>query len=81
MAAFGGGQEAKALEFKAEGEKCLKKWSLFGSSTKYEDAAECFDKAARCFKVRGTVWDAGSRTMVPEWLILFCDAWFPLSRI
>lgn len=51
MAAFGGGQEAKALEYKAEGEKCLKKWSLFSSSSKYEDAAECFDKAARCFKV------------------------------
>lgn len=66
MAAFGGGQEAKALEFKAEGEKCLKKWSLFSSSTKYEDAAECFDKAARCYKVRHeTAWDADTSAVPP----------------
>lgn len=58
MAAFGGDQEGKALEYLADGEKCLKKWSLFSSSTKHEDAAECFDKAARCFKVSGAMCTA-----------------------
>lgn len=54
MASFERGaaeQEAKALQFIADGDKCLRKWSLFASSTKHEDAAECFDKAARCYKV------------------------------
>ncbi|CAM9594285.1 unnamed protein product, partial [Ectocarpus sp. 13 AM-2016] len=52
MAAFGGGQEEKAQQYIADAEKILKKkWSLFSSTTKNEDAAECYDKAARCYKV------------------------------
>lgn len=53
MAAFGGNQEQKAQDYMEEGEKILKKskWSLFGSATKHEDAAEWFEKAARCLKV------------------------------
>lgn len=66
MAAFGGDQEGKALQYLADGEKCLKKWSLFSSSTKHEDAAECFDKAARCFKVSGTYTQ---RTGLFKWCI------------
>lgn len=56
MAAFGGGQEEKAQQYIADAEKILKKkWSLFSSTTKNEDAAECYDKAARCYKVSGRV--------------------------
>lgn len=51
MSAFGGNQEGKAQQYIADGEKVLKKWTLFSSTTKNEDAAECFDKAARCYKV------------------------------
>ena len=43
--------EAKAARFMEDGEKCLTKWSLFGSSTKFEDAAELFEKAGRLYKV------------------------------
>lgn len=52
MSGFGGDQEGKAQQYVADGEKVLKKWTLFSSTTKNEDAAECFDKAARCYKVR-----------------------------
>ncbi|CAM9875343.1 unnamed protein product [Pylaiella littoralis] len=51
MAGFGENQEQRAEQYIAEGEKVLKKWTLFSSTTKNEDAAECFDKAARCYKV------------------------------
>ena len=51
MSGFGGDQEGKAQQYIADGEKVLKKWTLFSSTTKNEDAAECFDKAARCYKV------------------------------
>lgn len=51
MAGFGGNQEEKARQYIAEGEKVLKKWTLFTSTTKNEDAAEWFDKAAKCYKV------------------------------
>lgn len=51
MSGFGGDQEGKALQYIADGEKVLKKWTLFSSTTKNEDAAEFFDKAARCYKV------------------------------
>lgn len=51
MSGFGGDQEGKAVQYIADGEKVLKKWTLFSTTTKNEDAAECFDKAARCYKV------------------------------
>lgn len=51
MASRGADQEEKARQYIADGEKVLKKWTLFSSTTKNEDAAECFDKAARCYKV------------------------------
>ena len=51
MSGFGGDQEGKAQQHIAEGEKVLKKWTLFSSTAKNEDAAECFNNAARCYKV------------------------------
>ncbi|CAM9636680.1 unnamed protein product [Ectocarpus sp. 6 AP-2014] len=61
MAAFGGGQEEKAQQHIADAEKILKKkWSLFSSTTKNEDAAECYDKAARCYKVARNMEEAGN---------------------
>lgn len=44
------GNTAKARQFMEDGEKCLTKWSIFGNTTKHEDAAENFEKAGRLFK-------------------------------
>lgn len=40
---------AKAEDFEKKAEKKLSGWGLFGS--KYEDAADLFDKAANSFKL------------------------------
>ena len=42
-------QLSKAEEFEKKAEKKLAGWGLFGS--KYEDAADLFDKAANSFKL------------------------------
>lgn len=42
-------QLSKGEEFEKKAEKKLSGWGLFGS--KYEDAADLFDKAANCFKL------------------------------
>eukprot|EP00903_Cladosiphon_okamuranus_P005768 g5718.t1 len=60
MSGFGGDQEGKAQQYIADGEKVLKKWTLFSSTTKNEDAAECFDKAARCYKVARNMEEAAN---------------------
>uniref|UniRef100_A0A2P2M6Z9 Alpha-soluble nsf attachment protein n=2 Tax=Rhizophora mucronata TaxID=61149 RepID=A0A2P2M6Z9_RHIMU len=53
-----GDQLARAEEFEKKAEKKLNGWGLFGS--KYEDAADLFDKAANSFKLAKS-WDkAGS---------------------
>lgn len=44
-----GDQIARAEDFEKKAEKKLSGWGLFGS--KYEDAAELFDKAANSFKL------------------------------
>ena len=44
-----GEQLARGEEFEKKAEKKLSGWGLFGS--KYEDAADLFDKAANCFKL------------------------------
>lgn len=44
-----GDQIARAEEFEKKAEKKLNGWVLFGS--KYEDAADLFDKAANSFKL------------------------------
>ena len=42
-------QLAKAQDFENKAEKKLNGWGLF--SSKYEDAADLFDKAANCYKL------------------------------
>ncbi|KAH7664705.1 NSF attachment protein [Dioscorea alata] len=42
-------QEARGEEFEKKAEKKLTGWGFFGS--KFEDAADLFDKAANCFKL------------------------------
>ena len=44
-----GDQIARAEDFEKKAEKKLSGWGLFGS--KYEDAADLFDKAANSFKL------------------------------
>lgn len=44
-----GDQITRAEEFEKKAEKKLSGWGLFGS--KYEDAADLFDKAANSFKL------------------------------
>ncbi|XP_072963725.1 alpha-soluble NSF attachment protein-like [Typha angustifolia] len=52
------GQDARGDEFEKKAEKKLAGWGIFGS--KYEDAADLFDKAGNCFKLAKN-WDrAGS---------------------
>lgn len=43
--------EAKGDEFAKKADKKLKSFSLFGSSSKYEDGAELLDKAANQYKL------------------------------
>ncbi|PPD70214.1 hypothetical protein GOBAR_DD32903 [Gossypium barbadense] len=53
-----GDQSTRGEEFEKNAEKKLNSWSFFGS--KYEDAADLFDKAANFFKLAKS-WDrAGS---------------------
>ena len=52
-------QSGRASVFLSQAEKTLKKFSLFGSGTKYEDAAELYTKAGNCFKVSGDFGSAG----------------------
>ncbi|KAH0435404.1 hypothetical protein IEQ34_026616 [Dendrobium chrysotoxum] len=42
-------QTARGEEFEKKAEKKLAGWGLFGS--KYEDAADLYEKAANCFKL------------------------------
>ena len=42
-------QVAKGEEFEKKAEKKLKGWGIFGS--KYDDAAELYDKASNCYKL------------------------------
>ncbi|KAB1224906.1 Alpha-soluble NSF attachment protein [Morella rubra] len=56
-----GDQIARAEEFDKKAEKKLSGWGLFGS--KYEDAADLFDKAANSFKLAKS-WDKAGSTYV-----------------
>ncbi|KAF3670500.1 Alpha-soluble NSF attachment protein [Capsicum chinense] len=56
-----GDQTARGEEFLKKAEKKLSGWGLFGS--KYDDAAELFDKAANCFKLSKT-WDRAGAVYV-----------------
>lgn len=44
-----GDQLARAQDFEQKAEKKLSGWGLFGS--KYDDAADLFDKAANAYKL------------------------------
>ena len=46
-----GDYAGKARELVAKAEKRLKAFSLFGASSKYEDAAEMLERAANQFKL------------------------------
>ncbi|KAJ7959574.1 Alpha-soluble NSF attachment protein [Quillaja saponaria] len=54
-------QLARAEEFEKKAEKKLSGWGLFGS--KYEDAADLFDKAANSFKLAKS-WDKAGSTYI-----------------
>lgn len=54
-------QLARGEEFEAKAEKKLNSWGLFGS--KYEDAADLFDKAANSFKL-AKAWDKAGATYI-----------------
>ncbi|XP_022750516.1 alpha-soluble NSF attachment protein 2-like [Durio zibethinus] len=56
-----GDQLARGEELENKAEKKLSSWGLFGS--KYEDAADLFDKAANCFKLAKS-WDKAGSTYV-----------------
>nr|XP_023896842.1 alpha-soluble NSF attachment protein 2 [Quercus suber]POE55478.1 alpha-soluble nsf attachment protein [Quercus suber] len=56
-----GDQIARAEDFEKKAEKKLSGWGLFGS--KYEDAADLFDKAANSFKL-GKSWNKAGSTYV-----------------
>ncbi|PSS33267.1 Alpha-soluble NSF attachment protein, partial [Actinidia chinensis var. chinensis] len=51
-------QIARGKDFEKKAEKKLSGWGLFGS--KYEDAADLFDKAANSFKLAKSWDEAGS---------------------
>ncbi|CAI8597400.1 unnamed protein product [Vicia faba] len=54
-------QLARAEDFEKKAEKKLSGWGLFGS--KFEDAADLFDKAANSFKLAKS-WDKAGSTYV-----------------
>ncbi|KAI5670416.1 hypothetical protein M9H77_10780 [Catharanthus roseus] len=56
-----GDQIARAEEFEKKAEKKLSGWGLFGS--KYEDAADLFDKAANAYKLAKS-WDQAGAVYV-----------------
>lgn len=56
-------QSAKGEEFEQKADKKLTGWGIFGS--KYDDAADLYDKAANCFKL------AKNCNLRPSFYILF----------
>ncbi|KAH7855880.1 hypothetical protein Vadar_029996 [Vaccinium darrowii] len=56
-------QIARGEDFERKAEKKLTSWGLFASTSKYEDAADLFDKAANCFKLAKS-WDQAGSTYV-----------------
>jgi len=54
-------ESMKAQKHMEAGEKALKKWSLFSSSSKYENAIESFTKAANSYKI-AKEWELAANT-------------------
>lgn len=46
-----GDNRAKGVDFEKKAEKKLAGWGLFGSTHKFEDAAELFEKAGNAYKL------------------------------
>jgi len=49
-------QEVKAEELLEKADKKLKGFSLFGGSSKWEDASDMYTKAANLFKMEKKCW-------------------------
>lgn len=56
-----GDQLARAEDFENKAEKKLSGWGMFGS--KFEDAADLFDKSANCYKLAKS-WDKAGSTYI-----------------
>ena len=56
-------QKGRGESLIADGDKCMKRFSLFGPGTKYEEAAEFYSKAGNCFKVSNLWQEAGDAYM------------------
>ncbi|MCO5568092.1 hypothetical protein L7F22_021788 [Adiantum nelumboides] len=56
-----GDQEAKGDEYEKKAEKKLKGWGILGS--KYDDAAELFEKAGNCYKLAKS-WDKAANSYI-----------------
>ncbi|PKI40618.1 alpha-soluble NSF attachment protein 2 [Punica granatum] len=56
-----GDQLARGEDYEKKAEKKLNSWSFLGS--KYEDAADLFDKSANCFKL-AKAWDRAGSTYI-----------------
>lgn len=74
MASRSGGDSEKARTLVQKAEKKLTSWSLFGGTSKYEEAAEMFTKAANLFKVAKQWNDAGSAFEQTARCHLKCDS-------
>lgn len=56
LGAMGDTNRAKGMEYEKKAEKRLTGWGLFGSTHKYEDAADLFEKAGNAYKL-AKAWD------------------------
>mmetsp|Transcript_30890 Transcript_30890/g.71793 ORF Transcript_30890/g.71793 Transcript_30890/m.71793 type:complete len:275 (-) Transcript_30890:773-1597(-) len=74
MSSRGGDSNDKAQALVQKAEKKLTAWSLFGGTSKYEEAAEMFTKAANLFKVSKSWNDAGSAFEQTARCHLKCDS-------
>ncbi|RHY09252.1 hypothetical protein DYB28_000193 [Aphanomyces astaci] len=63
--------EIKAEEFFRAGEKALTKFSLFSSSSKYEDASDYFEKAANQYKIAKKCTESQHTSVVSHDTLLF----------
>ncbi|KAG0622752.1 hypothetical protein M758_3G120900 [Ceratodon purpureus] len=58
-----GDNRAKGVEYEKKAEKRLSGWGLFGSTHKFEDAAELFEKAGNAYKL-AKAWDEAANVYI-----------------
>lgn len=58
-----GDNRAKGVDFEKKAEKKLAGWGLFGSTHKFEDAAELFEKAGNAYKL-AKAWDEAANVYI-----------------